>query len=104
MSGEYIKAETIDEYWDKLKAIYNQRSEEWKDLTAEEYGNIENSERNDSDNHLNEERLGKDTDVIDICRYKFMPDRYAAYHVRIIHKDGSDKDHYFKIKLKENFD
>ena len=104
MSGEYIQAETIEEYWDKLKAIYNQRTTEWADLTAEEYEDLEHSEREDSDNHLNEQRLGKDTNVIDICHYKFLPERYAAYHIRIIHKDGQDKDHYFKIKLKEQFD
>lgn len=104
MSGEYINAETIDEYWDSLKAIYKQRCTEWEDLTPEQYEAIEHSEREDSDNHLNEERLGKETKVIDICHYKFMPERYAAYHIRLIHQDGSDKDHYFKIKLKENID
>ena len=100
MSGEYIQSDTIEDYWDQLKAIYKNQSTDWEDITAEDYDTIEHSEREDSDNHLNEERLGKDTQVIDLCHYKFMPDRYAAYHVRIIHKDGTDKDHYFKLKLK----
>lgn len=104
MSGEYIQAATIDEYWDSLKAIYKQRSAEWEDLTAEQYDEIERSEREDSDNHLNEARLGKDTNVIDICHYKYLPDRYAAYHIRIVHKDGTDRDHFFKIKLNERID
>lgn len=101
MAGEYIKSNTIDEYWNQLKAIYVSRCSEWKDLSAEDYMKIERSEREDSDNHLNEDRLGKDTEVIDICKYKFLPDRKIAYYVKLIHKDGTTKDVYFQITLKE---
>jgi len=104
MSGEYINAKGIDEYWSQLKSIYVKRSLEWKDLTADEYKEIERSEREDSDNHFNQERLGKETDVIDLCRYKYMPDRYVAYKIEIIHKDKSRKEYYFQIKLKEEID
>lgn len=101
MSGEYINADTINAYWKELKAIYVSRSSEWIDLSDEEYKKIERSEREDSDNHLNEERIGKDTQVIDICKYKFLPDRKVAYHVQLIHKDGTKRDEYFQITLKE---
>jgi len=101
MAGEYINADTIDQYWTELKTIYLDRSEDWQDISAEEYNAIERSEREDSDNHLNKERLGKDTQVIDICKYKFLPDRKIAYFIHMVHKDGSSKDVYFEITLKE---
>ncbi len=101
MAGEYINADSIKEYWKELKNIYTDRSSDWENLSKKQYEAIERSERDDSDNHLNEERLGKDTQVIDICKYKFLPDRKVAYHVHIIHNDGSTKDFYFQITLKE---
>jgi hypothetical protein len=101
MSGEYINSNSLENYWRQLKSIYVKMSSDWKELSAEEYKKIERSEREDSDNHFNLERLGKDTDVIDICHYKFLPNRLAAYHIEIIHKDGSKMDKYFLIKLKE---
>lgn len=101
MAGEYIQSETIEDYWKQLKAIYESRASEFKELTPEEYTKIERSEREDSDNHLNEDRLGKDTQVIDICKYKMLPDRKIAYYVKLIHKDGKIMDLYFQITLKE---
>ena len=73
MAGEYIQSDTIEQYWKELKGIYREKAGDWKDISAEEYNGIERSEREDSDNHLNEERLGKDTQVIDVCKYKFLP-------------------------------
>jgi len=104
MSGEYIYADNIDAYWQQLKSLYVRRSLEWKDLTEDEYKAIERSEREDSDNHYNLERMGTETDVIDICHYKFMPDRYVAYKIEVRHKDGSKKMFYFQIKLKEEIE
>jgi hypothetical protein len=104
MSGEYINAKTIDEYWRQLKSIYVRKSLEWKDLSTDQYKAIEHSEHNDSDNEYNLGRLGKETDVIDICHYKYLPDRYVAYHIEITHKDGTKKDFAFKIKLKEEIE
>lgn len=101
MAGEYIQANTIEEYWELLKAIYKSRSIKWDDITQKKYDSIERSEREDSDNHLNQERLGKDTKAIDICKYKFLPDRKIAYHIQLIHSDGTKKDVYFQITLKE---
>jgi|GEM_PF-1994162 len=101
MAGEYIQSENIKDYWEKLKKIYVERSTKWENLTMQKYRAIERSEREDSDNHLNEERLGKDTQVIDICMYKMLPDRKIAYHIEIIHKDGTKQDEYFQITLKE---
>ncbi|MFC1750651.1 hypothetical protein ACFL2V_17800 [Pseudomonadota bacterium] len=104
MSGEYINSDSIKDYWEQLKLIYQQRSSDWKDLTKEEYEAIELSEREDSDNHLNEERLGKETQVIDICHYKFLPDRVAAYRIEVIKKDGKQEEFFFQITLNENID
>lgn len=106
MSGEYIQAQTIDDYWKQLKEIYENRSTEWKDLTKKEYKAIEKSEREDSDNHLNEGRLNddNDTNVVDYCFYKYLPDRQAAYKVTVQHKKGDSKEFYFQIKLNENIE
>lgn len=103
MSGEYIQAETIEAYWKNLKSIYESRSTKWKDLTKEEYEAIERSEREDSDNHLNEDRLNddNDTNVVDYCFYKYLPNREAAYKVTVQHKKGESKEYYFQITLKE---
>ena len=104
MSGEYINANSIEDYWRQLKNIYAKRSTDWKDLTSEAYDALEYSEREDSDNHLNEERLGKETDVIDICHYKLLPKRLAAYKIELKHKDGTTDERYFQIALKDNID
>ena len=106
MSGEYIQAETLETYWNQPQEIYKSRSSDWKDLTKEEYDAIEHSEREDSDNHLNKDRLedDNDTNVVDYCFYKYLPDRQAAYHVTITHKKGESQDHYFQITFKEDQD
>ncbi len=106
MSGEYIKAETLKDYWKQLKEIYEHRSTEWKDLSKEEYEALEHSEREDSDNHLNEDRLNddNDTNVVDYCFYKFLPDRIAAYHITVQHKEGKKEEYYFQITLKEEIE
>jgi len=101
MSGEYINSHSIEEYWKKLQKIYRGRASNWQNLTKEEYEKIERSERTDSDNEYNQTRLGKETDVIDLAFYKYLPGRLVAYHVRIMHKDNSSEDHYFQIQLKE---
>lgn len=101
MSGEYIQSKTIEDYWNQLKLIYKQKSDDWKDIDSEEYNRIEKSEREDSDNHLNEERLSKDTEVIDICHYKYLPDRWMAFHIKVIDKNQKSVDNYFKIRIKE---
>lgn len=100
MAGEYINSNSIEDYWKQLKVIYQNRSLQWKDLTAEQYQAFERSERADSDNHANEERLGKGTQVIDLCYYKYLPDREVAYHIELIHQDSRKKDLYFQLKLK----
>jgi len=102
MSGEYIYADNIDAYWQQLKSIYVKRSLEWKDLTEDDYKAIERSEREDSDNHYNIERLGQETQVIDVCHYKYLPDRYVAYKIEVRHNDKTNKFFYFQIKLKED--
>jgi hypothetical protein len=104
MSGEYINSDSIEEYWPILKEIYHNRSVSWKDLNDFDYKAIERSERSDSDNEYNLGRLGKETQVIDICHYKYLPDRSVAYHVEIKNKNGDQVDHYFQIKLKEQID
>ena len=73
-------------------------------MTDIEYSSLVLSEREDSDNHFNRERLGKETGVIDICHYKYLPDRNVAYHIEVLHKDGAKMDYYFQIKLKKEID
>jgi len=88
MAGEYLKADLISDYWDKLKQIYVQKSTDFSEITKEEYEALTNSEREDSDNHTNEERLGQDTNVVDIAFYKYLPDRQVYYRVHIINVEG----------------
>lgn len=104
MAGEYINADSIEDYWNQLKVIYQQKASDWKDLTTDEYNNLELSEREDSDNHLNEERLGKETKAIDICHYKYLPNRVVAYHVELRDDQGKTESRFFQITLKEKID
>lgn len=105
MPGELIQANTIPDYWEKIKKIYENRSSDWKDLTKEQYEAIDRSEREDSDNHLNKERLEKeDAKVIDICHYKSLPDRVTAYHIEILDAKLNSEHLYFQITLAKNID
>ena len=99
MPQEVIKARTLEEGKKQLHEIYLMKSTDFTEITKEEYESYEQSEREDSDNHLNLERLGKDTDVVDLAYYKFLPNGYTAYHIHLIHKDGKKSAHdYFMIK------
>lgn len=98
MAGEYIQADTITGYWKQLKAFYEASSPSFEKITSKQYQAIERSEREDSDNHLNHERLGEDTQAVDIAFYKYLPDGKIAYRVHIVDVLGKQKDHYFIIK------
>jgi hypothetical protein len=104
MSGEYINSDSIEDYWSELKKIYHSRADSWKDLNDFDYKAIERSERADSDNEYNLGRFGTETQVIDICHYKYLPGRSVAYHIEIMHKNGEKVDRYFQIKLKDQID
>jgi len=101
MAGEYVQAESIEEYWLKLKQIYQDQSEYFLEIPKETYERLDRSEREDSDNHINEERLGKDTSVIDITVYKYLENRKIAYHSVLIDVKGSKEERYFELIPKE---
>jgi len=98
MAGEYIQANDLKSYWKQLKAYYQANSPTFKVLNKEQYEAIQRSEREDSDNHNNEMRLGSDTQVVDVAFYKYLPDSEVAYRIHIVDVNGTQEDYYFTIK------
>jgi len=98
MAGEYIQADDLSTYWKELKAFYEANSPTFDDITKEEYDAIERSEREDSDNHLNFQRLGDDTKAVDVAFYKYLPDGRTAYRIHVVDVNGKQADHYFLVK------
>ncbi|MGL5831366.1 MAG: hypothetical protein ACRCZE_04430 [Candidatus Altimarinota bacterium] len=98
MAGEYIQADTIQEYWKNLKAFFQAQSPFFQEITKIEYDQIDRSEREDSDNHLNQDRLGEDTKTSDATFYKYLPEGKTAYRVHIVDVDGKQEIHYFIIQ------
>lgn len=95
MAGEIIQANNVEEAESQLMAIYDAKSIWIKDLTREEYEAFEPSEREDSDNHLNIERLGKDTLIADLAYYKFLPDRETAFRIDLVDQNQKVKKQLF---------
>jgi hypothetical protein len=98
MAGEYIQSDTIKDYWKQLKAYYEAASPYFEKIDKKKYDSFERSEREDSDNHLNFERLGDDTKVVDIAFYKYIPDSKIAYRIHIVDVDGKEDNHYFIVE------
>jgi hypothetical protein len=98
MSGEIIKANTFKEAKDQLTDIYRAKSRDYKEISKEEYEGFEASEREDSDNHINEERHGEDTEIIDLAWYKYLSEGWTAYKIILKHTNGETQEYYFKIK------
>lgn len=98
MAGEYVQAANIKAYWKQLKAYYQAQSPVYEEINQKTYDGFERSEREDSDNHLNFERLGEDTDAVDVAFYKYLPDNKIAYRVHIIDVSGKQENHYFIIR------
>ena len=97
MAGEIITATTLEEGKAELRDIYKLDALEFKELTQEEYEAIERDEREDSDNHLNIEKLGKEATIIDLAYYKYLPDRQIAYRIILRHKNGTEMYDYFMV-------
>ncbi len=99
MAGEIITASTLEEGREQLRNIYKAKAKNFHAITKEEYFKYELSEREDSDNHLNLERLGKESDVVDLAYYKFLPHHKTAYRINLIHVDGVSRlEDYFIIE------
>lgn len=98
MAGEYIQAEDLKSYWKQLRAFYLANSPLFEEITEKKYQAIERSEREDSDNHLNFERLGEDTKAVDVAFYKYLPDGKIAYRIHLVDVDGKQENHFFLIK------
>lgn len=94
MAGEIIQANNTEEAVNQIMSIYKKKSIKMRDITQEEYESIEKSEHEDSDNHLNLERLGKDTKIVDLAHYKYLPNRETAYRIDLI-----DENHNLKKQL-----
>ncbi len=97
MAGEYIQADTIKDYWKQLKSYYLAGSSLYQEIDQQTYDLLERGEREDSDNHLNFERLGSDTKVVDVAFYKYLPDSKIAYRIHIVDESGAQEDHFFII-------
>jgi hypothetical protein len=103
MAGEIIQAENVESAERQLMAIYNAKSIEVKEMTQQEYEAIDKSEREDSDNHLNIDRLGQDTKIVDLAYYKFIGNRWTAYRIDLIDINQKlKKQLYFKALPRED--
>lgn len=98
MAGEYVQANNIREYWKQLKSYYLAQSPIFEEIDEKTYDSFERSEREDSDNHLNFDRLGEDTQAVDVAFYKYLPENRTAYRVHIVDTAGKQENHYFIIK------
>ncbi|MCD6109578.1 hypothetical protein J7J83_02370 [bacterium] len=99
MAGEIIQAETTKDAEDQLLAIYRKKSINLDMITREQYESYDFSEHEDSDNHLNIERLGKDTRIVDLAYYKFLPERKTAYKIDLIDENQKLKKQFFFVML-----
>ncbi len=97
MAGEILTAKTLAEAKEQLRGIYLAKSTQFKEISREQYEAIEKDEREDSDNHLNIEKLGKEADIIDLAYYKYLKDRQVAYKIILKHKDGEEMEDYFTL-------
>lgn len=98
MSGETITSKTLEEAKIELRTIYQKEAQTLNDLTQEEYEKFENDEREDSDNHLNLERLeAKESEVVDLAYYKYLPDRKIAYRITLMNQQGEKLEDYFMV-------
>lgn len=103
MAGEIIKANNVEEAEHQLMAIYNAKSIWVKPITREEYESFDQSEREDSDNHLNLERLGKDTLIADLAYYKFLENRETAFRIDLVDQTQKVKKQlFFKLLPRED--
>lgn len=99
MAGEIIQANNTEEAIEQLMSIYKKKSVKMRDITREEYESIEKSEHEDSDNHINLARLGKDTKIADLAYYKYLPDRETAYRIDLIDENRNLKKQLFFVIL-----
>jgi len=98
MPGEIITAKSLEEGKLQLRDIYKKKSQHFEEITKDVYLAYDTDEREDSDNHLNEERLEKgESEVIDLAYYKFLPDRKTAYRIILKDKQGKEMEDYFVI-------
>ncbi len=99
MAGEIITANTLEEAKKQLRNIYRAKNNKFEEITKEDYNSIEADEREDSDNHINEERLGKESEIIDLAYYKYLPgnSRKTAYYIMLKHQDGSTMEDFFMV-------
>ncbi len=99
MAGEIIKALTVGDAEKQILAIYHSQSITLDMITREEYEAYEESEREDSDNHLNIERLGKDTKIVDLAYYKYLPERKTAYRIDLVDENQKLEKQLFFVTL-----
>ena len=103
MPNELYTAKTTEEAKEILRKIYQNRSLEFKEISKKEYEKFPHSEHEDSDNHFNEQRLGKETQATDVAYYKYLDDGYIAYRILYIDTKGATDEDFFKIKPKPDY-
>lgn len=97
MSGELITAKTLEAAKEELRNIYKSKSNQFKEISKEQYQSLDKDEREDSDNHLNRQKLNKEVDVIDLAYYKYLPQRQIAYRILLKDKKGKEMEDYFIV-------
>lgn len=103
MTEDLVQANNVDEAEKQVMKHYEAKSIRIDPMTREEYEALDKSEHEESDNHLNLERLGKDTLIADIAYYKFMENRETAFRIDLIdEKQKVKKQLYFKTLPRED--
>lgn len=96
MPNEIITAKNLTDAKEELRNIYRAKSSKFEEITKEKYESFEPDQREDSDNHLNEEKMEKgETDVIDLAYYKYLPNRQVAYRIVLKDKNNKEIEDYF---------
>ena len=103
MPNETYTAKTLQEAKEKLRTIYKSRSLEFKEIKPKAYKKLAPSEHEDSDNHLNEERLGKETQATDAAYHKYLPGGEIAYRILYVDTEGKTDEDFFIIKPKPDY-
>lgn len=103
MAGEIIQAQTTEEAEKQLAEIYKAKSINFREITHDEYEAYKDSEHEDSDNHINLDRVGKDSRIVDLAYYKYIGNRETAYRIDLINPEHKvKKQMYFVILPRED--
>ncbi len=96
----FFSTSNFDEAQTILRDVFDRKSSTpLAVITQKEYEAEEGGEREDSDNYMQEERLGKESDIVPIINRKYSRGeaRNEYYHVVYKHTNGETRNDYLMI-------